>query len=366
MADTIFSRVVKSLWVLAAFIPVINGLGFAYIGAKKFRKEWIIEGLIYELPWFLVFLFVNYPDIAETFASIGFLLMLISIVRSIYVYVKHKDILIDRDNESNVNVEKSFSSFWVIFSILIFLNGIGLIIIGFRRNVRRWILEGALLEFLWVLYIVYPKYTPFSSFLISLSFIGLILSIIRTFMVYFEEEKMDGDSFNEGSLNQYTSPSNQPSAESKDVWIESTLDGILNSSDDEIVPEFKEYKTQVEDLKRSFESKEKNVNDLLDKRFTKEELSYGRFKSVVNEFHKTFHAQADSTLTMINLAPEYSERVDNSIKDKISLLNSLVDEMSNLIEELILNDGLPDKSDEDVNELFDKMHDLIDSADEGH
>ena len=51
MANTFFSKIVKSLWVLASFIPTLNGLGFAYIGAKEFKNNWIIEGVIYEIPW---------------------------------------------------------------------------------------------------------------------------------------------------------------------------------------------------------------------------------------------------------------------------------------------------------------------------
>lgn len=357
MANTFFSKIVKSLWVLASFIPTLNGLGFAYIGAKEFKNNWIIEGVIYEIPWFLLFIFVNNEDLGVFFATIGLLGMAVSFVRSLYVYYKHKDILIDDDAESRISTEKSISSFWIIFSVIIFLNGLGLIYVGFKRNVRQWILEGAFFEFLWLLFFITPGNKALNSFIISLGFIGMILSVIRTFMVYFEEERMDGGFYSPTNLKK------EPAAQDP---IENTISSFSenNLSDDDIVPEFKEYKTQVEDLKDTFKTKEDNVNNLLAKRFTKEELSYGRFKSVVNEFHKTFYSQADSTLTMINLAPEYSERVDETIKNKIGLMDSLLGEMNNLLEELILNDGLPEKSDEEITELFDNMHNLINSVDD--
>lgn len=363
MANSVFSKFVKSLWILAAFIPVLNGLGFAYIGAKEFKREWFIEGLIYELPWFLAFLFINASAVMGFFIIVGLLGVLLSIIRTFYVYSKNKDILIGDDSESQVVLEKSISSFWVIFSCILFINGLGILYVGLKRKVNRWILEGLLFELFWVLVFLFGGLSQsLSLFLVSLGMIGVILSIMITFVVYFEEEKMDLIGFN---VNPAVSGNDIGSINHVDTsTIASSNENVLSSSSNETLPELKAYKDQILELKDTFKSKEADFDKVLNKRFRSGELTYGRFKTVVNDCHELFNSQADSALTIINLAPNYSDRIEESVKSKIDLLKSLISEMDNLIEELILNDGLPEKSDEEIDHLFSNMHDLIDSVDD--
>ena len=354
MANSAFSKIVKSLWVLVAFIPIINGLGFAYIGAKEFNNNWIKEALIYELPWFLEFLFLFNDGLASFFAGIGLVLMLVCIIRTFMVYFKHKDILIDDDDESRIDVEKSARSYWVIFSFIIFLNGLGLIFVGMKGNIRRWILEGAIFELLWVLYfILFSLNEGIGRFILSLAMIGWVLSIIRTFMVYFEEEKMDNANY---SIQ-------RPIAKDTDMVSPKTEGNTNNQSSNlDIIPQFRSYNSQINDLKNTFNKKESDLKDLINKRFNKEELTYDRFMSVIDNCHKLFYHQADSASSIIHLAPEYSERLDETVKDKISILEGIIEEMNNLIEEFIIHDASNQQSEEDLNELFANMDNLISSV----
>lgn len=352
MANSTFSRIMKSLWVLLAFIPFLNGLGFAYIGAKEFNGNWIKEGLIYELPWFLEFLFVNNDSLASLFAALGLVFMLIGIVRTIMVYYKNNDVLIGDDEESEFDMGKSISSFWVVFSIIIFLNGVGLIIVGRRRNVRQWIFEGLFFEFLWVLWIFFIS--PFFSedvtgFFIALSLIGMIISIVRTFMIYFEEEKMDDENYS--TLKHIL-----------DTPIDDGPKTAEVNDDSEIIPQFKGYFTEINGLKDTFNKKEENLTNLINKRFNKEELTYDRFMSVIKNCHKLFYHQSDSALSIIHMAPEYSVRLDESVKGKIYILKSIIEEMNNLIEEFILLEGTDEKTDEELKELFENMDNLVNSV----
>lgn len=346
----------KSLWVLAAFIPFLNGLGFAYIGAKEFNSNWIKEGLIYELPWFLMFLFINFDGLATFFTALGFLFELISIVRTFIVYFKHKDVLIDDDQESQVQMNKILSSYWVIFSVILFLNGVGLIIIGTKRDVKQWIFEGLFFEFLWVLYmfLINPFFSEdISYFFISIAMIGFVLSIVRTFMVYFEEERMGRENYD--SLKNILDNS---LSENDSKPVEGINDISVNSY---IIPQFRPYNTEINDLKNTFDQKEENINNLITKRFDNGELSYDRFMDVIKNCHKLFYHQSDSALSIINLAPEYSIRLDETVKGKIYILKSIIEEMNHLIEELIIHDG-DDESDEELKELFSNMDNLINSV----
>ena len=351
MASSPFSRIVKSLWVVLAFIPFLNGLGFAYIGAKEFNSSWIKEGLVYEIPWFLEFIFLGNDSLASLFAGLGLIFMLISIVRTLMVYYKHKDVLIDDDPESKLDIEKSFNSYWVVFSVIIFLNGLGLILVGLKRNVRRWIVEGIFFELLWTLtFALFLVKESLGEFFISISIIGMILSIIITFMVYFEEERMDDGDFHFSALDS--------TQKTEDIQVPS----INESSDAEVIPQFISYNEQINDLKESFNQKEDNINNLINSRFNEEELTYDRFTSVIKNCHKLFYHQANSALSIIHLAPEYSMRLDESIKGKIYIMEGIIDEMNNLIEELILHDGDDKQSEDDLNELFANMDNLINSV----
>lgn len=334
-----------------AFIPFLNGLGFTYIGAKEFKMEWIKEGLIYEIPWFLGFVFVENESLETLFIALGLLGMLVAIVRSFVVYSKHKDILIDDDEESQFDINKLLSSFWVIFSIIIFLNGIGLIIIGLKRSNRRWIKEGIAFEFLWILAFFAGSSSEFIyNFFIAVALAGLILSIVRTFMIYFEEERMDSSNKSSDTLEDI------PISEQE---MEDDSGNVINES--QVIPQFKDHYNKINELKETFNQKEENITNLIGSRFNKGEMTYDRFMTVINNCHKLFYHQADSASSIIHLAPDYTVRLDESVKGKIYIMESIIDELNHLIEELIIHDG-DDESDEDLKELFNNMDDLINSV----
>jgi len=226
-----------------------------------------------------------------------------------------------------------------------------LIIVGYGRNVQRWLLEGAFFEFLWVPFIVLSSLdNEITSFFVGIAIIGWILSIARTIMIYFEEKRMDNMSF---------SPSPKPvvSSPTPDISTKPVEDAVVD-----IIPEFKPYKAQIDNQKQAFDKKEENITGLINKRFESGELSHNRFMSVIDSCHKLFHHQSDSATSIIEMAPEYSERLDETVKDKISIMESINDEMNNLIEELIIHDGDNEKSEDDLKELFANMDNLINSV----
>ena len=347
MEKSAFSTLEKTFLILLSFFPFINGMTFVYMGSKESNFKWIIEGLVYEIPWFLQFLFAENDDLATTFAGFGLLFMFICLLRTLYVSFTYKK---EFDTNSRPMRKKS-SSFWVVFSLIMFLNGIGLIIVGYRRNVQRWVLEGALFEFLWALYfITYSINDGIINFFIAIAVIGWVLSIARTIMIYFEEKRMDNLSFN---------PSSQPVVSSP---VQESIPKPVENIVSEIIPEFKPYKAEIDNQKQAFDKKEENIKGLINKRFASGELSHNRFMSVIDSCHKLFYHQADSATSIIEMAPEYSERLDETVKDKISIMDSINDEMNNLIEELIIHDGDDEKSDEDLKELFANMDNLINSV----
>ena len=340
MEKSYFNSAEKLWLILIAFIPLLNGLGFVYIGAKRININWIKEGLIYEIPWFLVFLFLYQDNISNIFIGLGFVGILVCLIRT-FMVISQLNEPVESDLEPAITGRKPSSSYWVVFSLILFLNGVGLMLVGTKRNVKRWIYEGAIFEALWILYILlFRAGDAVVNFLIAIAIIGWVLSMALTIIVYFEEKRLD-----------YGIPilySNTEMEETPIVAEPKPVENVnVEPSNSEIIPEFIAYNTQINELKDEFNHKEENITNLINNRFNKEELSYDRFISVIDNCHKIFNHEADSATSIIHLAPEYSERLDESVKGKIGILESINDEMNNLLEELIIHDGDEKQSDED-------------------
>lgn len=101
-------KIKRSWWVIISFIMFLNGFGFIYIGSKHNNKNWILEGIMYELPWFLYFVIYgiygvpNGFNVTATFIVLSVILMFISIIRSIWVAVKLADVY---ENEEKYTIQ---------------------------------------------------------------------------------------------------------------------------------------------------------------------------------------------------------------------------------------------------------------------
>lgn len=123
------------------------------------------------------------------------------------------------------------------------------------------------------------------------------------------------------------------------------------------------YKKQVEDLKKTYETKEEKVLELLERKFPNGQMSYGRFRGEVDVCRVNFFKEAEAAENMINLSDEYSEKIANALKEKIKTLQSIVSKMNNLQSELIISiSNGDDGSDQEIDNLIKEMNDLIDSV----
>ena len=74
--------------------------------------------------------------------------------------------------------------------------------------------------------------------------------------------------------------------------------------------------------------------------------------------------EADSALNITRLAAEDTPRVDEEIEHKIETLKSLIDQIEDLTNELVINISSDSKSNDDVKDLIDDMENLIESVKE--
>lgn len=96
-----FEKIKHSLWVLISFIPMLNGFGFVYIGFKNNNRNWIFEGVMYEIPWIAGIIFSENSAVLDKLVIFAIILMLVSIIRSIWVAIKLADVY---DNEDKYTV----------------------------------------------------------------------------------------------------------------------------------------------------------------------------------------------------------------------------------------------------------------------
>lgn len=128
----------------------------------------------------------------------------------------------------------------------------------------------------------------------------------------------------------------------------------------EKIPEFEKYQSQLDDLKEEYATKENRLRDLIAKRFEPPQLTYNRFITAVDNCTEIFNEKADYVQLIINLASDDSKRVDDEIKSRMEVLQSLIDKIEDLTDELVLSMSKSD--DVDVKDLLDDMENLIDSV----
>ena len=108
----IFEKIRRSWWVILSFIIFINGTGFLYIGSKHNNRNWIIEGIAYEIPWLLYFVYfgifgqptLNFLIPSSIILLLAIMLLFVSVVRSVWVAVKLADVY---DNMEKYTVQST-------------------------------------------------------------------------------------------------------------------------------------------------------------------------------------------------------------------------------------------------------------------
>ena len=82
-------EILNSLWILPSIVVFINGIGLIYAGLRVHKRQWYIEGIIYEIPY-LIFQYV-FDDVYTndslnlTIRALCFLAISLSLIRSIMI-----------------------------------------------------------------------------------------------------------------------------------------------------------------------------------------------------------------------------------------------------------------------------------------
>ena len=129
----------------------------------------------------------------------------------------------------------------------------------------------------------------------------------------------------------------------------------------EAVPSSK-YDEIINNLENDYNLKQKRARELVEKQFDPSHMAYNKFSSSINKSNQLFANQLDVTRKMVELDTDNNELVEKEIDSKIKTLETFIDKMEDLINELVIHLSSNKDDNDDINNLFNDMDDLIHSV----
>lgn len=135
---------------------------------------------------------------------------------------------------------------------------------------------------------------------------------------------------------------------------------VYNDSVDNTVKAPSIYESKVREIERDYNSKQANARELVGKMFDPSHMSYSKFNNAIERSNQLFANQLKIAQRMMEM--ESSESVNREIENKIKVLQTFVDKMEDLTNELVIQMSSNEMDNDDINNLFKDMDDLIDSV----
>lgn len=123
-----------------------------------------------------------------------------------------------------------------------------------------------------------------------------------------------------------------------------------------------EYKNEINNLHVLFDVKQEVVRGLIKKRFEPPQITYDKFIRTIDNAEKLFKTQEEAALNIINLAAEDTQRVREEINNKIEAMKTIINQIEDLTNELVINISSDDEASEEVKNLLEDMENLTDSV----
>ncbi len=122
------------------------------------------------------------------------------------------------------------------------------------------------------------------------------------------------------------------------------------------------YNDKIDEIENEYDLKQKRAMELLNKLFDSNHLAYDKFASSINRSNQLFNNQLQVTKKIIEVDDDSNELVEKEIESKIKTLETFIDKMDDLINELVIQLSSNEKDNDDINNFFDEMDDLINSV----
>ena len=135
---------------------------------------------------------------------------------------------------------------------------------------------------------------------------------------------------------------------------------VYHDPDEEAIKVESKYKTKIDEIEQEYNSKQEKATELVEKIFDPTHMSYSKFTNAIKQSNQLFANQLKITQRMMEL--ESNEVVDGEIEKKIKILNTFIDKMEDLINELVIQLSSNKNDNDDINDLFNDLDDLIGSV----
>lgn len=137
---------------------------------------------------------------------------------------------------------------------------------------------------------------------------------------------------------------------------------VYHDLEPQVIHNTSKYKERVEELAQEYDLKQRKATELVEKLFDSTHMSYQKFSQAIKKSNGLFENQLTVTKKMIELDDGRNMIVKRELEVKIKTLSAFIDKMEDLINELVIQLSSNKRDDEDINNLFQDMDDLIDSV----
>ena len=137
---------------------------------------------------------------------------------------------------------------------------------------------------------------------------------------------------------------------------------VSQDFEEETIPKPSQYEAEIEKIANEYNVKQGRARELLEKLFDPSHMSYEKFTAAINRSNGLFDNQLAVARKMTELDDGNNEVVRRELEIKITTLNSFIDKMEDLINELVIQLSSSKDDDEDINNLFSELDNLIDSV----
>lgn len=213
----------------------------------------------------------------------------------------------------------------------------------------------------WIIFILSAAWSTLPGF--NTAFLLFFASIfaVPAFIIGFVIHKL---TYRTGTVKQTNKPHKPKTVKEAPKVEDKKPEKVINApaGDEGPDPRLEGYRNEVESLRTKFKAKDKAVRELIEKRFAPPQLTYTRFITSVDNAKTLFDKQSASALNIINLASEYSPRIEKELDSKLDILKTIISKLDDLTNELVIT--MDESKDEEVHNLIDDMDNLISTVDD--
>lgn len=122
------------------------------------------------------------------------------------------------------------------------------------------------------------------------------------------------------------------------------------------------YGEKIIELENEYKIKQSRAQELVEKLFEPNHLAYERFNNSIKKSNNLFDIQVGIAKKMVEMDADDNPFVVKELEGKIKTLETFIDKMEDLTSELIIHLSSNKKDNDDINNLFNDMDDLINSV----